>query len=208
MISLLAACADAPQESPQPGDCPEAVVTDIDETLTTDDDEYMAQILDPSYDPAMRPDADTLMSDYGDLGYTVFFLTARGDDLTLSDGRTAREATEDWLDDHGFDAPAERVYLADGIGALGDDATTYKAGVLEDLQGAGWTFVEAYGNATTDMDGYAAAQLDPAHTWLVGELAPDAGDWGVNPLTDEEAYTAHLPYAEEGYPEACASSTR
>src|SRR4051812_10555050 len=38
-----------------------AVVTDIDETLTTDDNEFLYQIADPSYDPAMRPDADTLM---------------------------------------------------------------------------------------------------------------------------------------------------
>ncbi len=54
------------------------LVTDIDETLTTLDSEFLAQLADPTYVPEMRPDANTLMQGYYALGYRILYVTARG----------------------------------------------------------------------------------------------------------------------------------
>ena len=55
------------------------MITDIDETLTTSDAEWLMQIIDPSHDPAMRPDANTVMQANDEAGYSVFYVTARGE---------------------------------------------------------------------------------------------------------------------------------
>lgn len=165
-----------------------AIVTDIDETLTTDDAEWIHQILDSDYDPAMRPDADTLMNGYFERGYRVFYVTARGEDLGLLDGTGARAATEGWLDAHGFPYRSEDVFLADGVGATGDDAVTYKHGVLTALAAAGSTVRWAYGNAETDIQAYQDAGLADDQIYLVGDLA---GTLGVEPIPTADAYSAH-----------------
>lgn len=166
-----------------------AVATDIDETLTTDDLEWIHQIADPDYDPEMRPDADTLMQGWSRRGYRVIYITARGEDLGLVDGTSAREATDAWLGAHDFPYSDEDVYLADGIGAFGDDAVAYKAGVLSDLAAAGLSVVYAYGNADTDIEAFQAAGIPDDHIFLVGSLA---GTMGVEGIPDEDAYTAHV----------------
>ena len=159
---------------PEPEPCVpmQAVFTDIDETLTTADQEWIDQLLDASHDPAMRPDAEGVMGAYADLGYGVFYVTARGDGATLDDGRTAREATLDWLEDHGFPVSDDRVFLAEGPAA-----------------DQGWEAAWAYGNAETDIEAFIEAGIAADRTFLVGELA---GTMGVQPLPDEEAYTEHL----------------
>ena len=174
---------------PVTDDTREAIVTDIDETLTTDDTEWIHQILDSDYDPAMRPDADTLMNGYFERGYRVFYVTARGEDLSLLDGTGAREATEAWLDSHGFPYRSEDVFLADGLGATGTDAVDYKSGVLTDRAAAGYTTAWAYGNAETDIQAYQAFGLADDHIFLVGDLA---GTLGVEPIPTADAYTNHL----------------
>lgn len=176
-----------------------SVVTDIDETLTTLDAEWFKQISNPSHDPAMRPDADTLMNAYADLGYDVIYVTARGEDSTLSDGTPARDATADWLVAHGFPYEEGALFLAPGIGAVGDSAVEYKTGVLLDLQADGRVFDYAYGNATSDIEAFQAAGIPDDVIFLVGELA---GEMGVKPIPDEEAYTAHIEAWMPGVPEA------
>lgn len=175
------------------------MVTDIDETLTTLDAEWFAQVADPSHDPAMRPDADTLLRAYADLGYRVFYVTARGEDMTLSDGRSSREATADWLVAHGFPFTENALFLASGVGVAGDAAVAYKTGVLTDLQAGGRDLAYAYGNATSDIDAFQAADIPDDVIFLVGELA---GEMGVQPIPDEEAYTAHVVAWMPGVPEA------
>lgn len=166
-----------------------AIVTDIDETLTTDDAEWIHQIIDADYDPAMRPDADTLMNGYYDLGYRVYYVTARGEELSLLDGTPAREATEAWLEAHGFPYRSEDVFLAEGLGETGDGAVDYKAGVLTELAAAGVSLVWAYGNADSDIEAYQRFGLADDHIFLVGDLA---GEYGVQPIPTEDAYTNHL----------------
>jgi phosphatidate phosphatase PAH1 len=164
------------------------VVTDIDETLTTADSEWILQLGDASHDPAMRPDADTLMQSYADKGFGVVYVTARGEDLTLSDGSSARDATVGWLEDHGFPVDEADVYLADGAGALGDAAVGYKAGVIQGLLDRGDVVDWAYGNAESDIEAYQQEAIPDDHVFLVGKLA---GQMGVEPVPDADAYTSH-----------------
>lgn len=187
MLILLACTASEPHDS-APCLSYRAVVTDIDETLTTSDDEWIAQMGDASHDPAMRPDADTLMNAYASAGYELFYVTARGEDFAMSDGRTSREATADWLVEHGFPYDPTRLYLAPGFGVAGDDAASYKTDVLAELSDAGWTHEWAYGNADSDIAAFKTA-LSNDRIFLVGELA---GTLDVEPIPDEDAYTAHV----------------
>jgi phosphatidate phosphatase PAH1 len=166
------------------------VATDIDETLTTSNGEWIQQLGDPSHIPAMRPEAHTLMQGYAELGYRVVYITARGEEPVLLDGRSSREATWDWLTDQGFPGTPEDLFLADGIGVAGDAAVTYKAGVLETLDPSGTDAVWAYGNAETDIQAFLEHGMDDAHIFLVGELA---GTMGVIGLTDDAAYATHTP---------------
>ncbi|MCP4807126.1 MAG: hypothetical protein GY913_14855 [Proteobacteria bacterium] len=188
MLTLLLACtSEAPLDS---GPCVShrAVVTDIDETLTTSDDEWISQMGDADHDPAMRPAANTLFNAYADAGYEIFYVTARGEDFAMSDGRTAREATSDWLVAHDFPFVDERLYLSDGFGVAGDDAAAYKSAVLAELETAGWTHEWAYGNADSDIAAFKTA-LELDRIFLVGELA---GTLDVLPITDEDAFEAHI----------------
>jgi phosphatidate phosphatase PAH1 len=165
-----------------------AIVTDIDETLTTSDNEWLLQIANPSHDPEMRPDADVLMRAWFDLGYRVFYVSARGKGSFLLDGTSAREATEGWLSDHGFPYASQDVFLADGIGSLIGTAQ-YKADVLYALQDEGFELVYAYGNADTDVEAYKLAGIPDDHIFLVGKLA---GQMGVQAIPTDRAYTAHF----------------
>ena len=188
VVGLISGCG----EPPVVRTCDAAsrvVVTDIDETLTTSDAEWMSQVSDPVYDPAMRPDANTLMQTYWDLGYTIVYITARGDAMTLSDGRSSTEATADWLIAHDFPLEDDALYLAEGIGAIGSGAVTYKSEVIADLEATGWEMAWAYGNADSDIEAFQLAGIPDDQIFLVGELA---GEMGVQPIVDEEAYTQHL----------------
>src|SRR5688500_8683552 len=96
----IAADDRPPTDNVDPGILP--VATDIDETLTVSNDEWDAQVDDPTHDPVMRPDADTLLRGYAGLGYRIVYITARYEGFELLDGRSATEATVDWLVAHDF----------------------------------------------------------------------------------------------------------
>lgn len=172
-----------------PCDDQRVVVTDIDETLTTGDEEWMMQLFDETHDPAMRPDANTLMNWYADNGYAIVYITARGEDLLLPDYTPAREATQNWLVAHEFPYEEGNLYLGEGALITGDEAIAYKAGVIEALIEEGWTVDYAYGNAETDIEAFFQAGIGTDRIYLVGELA---GTMGVEPLIDDEAYTQHI----------------
>lgn len=190
-VAPLTGCPAVPPRDSAPCVPPWGVFTDIDETLTTSDQEWLDQIADPTHDPAMRPDADLLMRGYAERGYTVFYVTARGEDVALSDGRSARQATSDWLDAHGFPWSEDAVFLAEGIGVYGDAAVEYKSGVILGLAEEGWQPAWAYGNAESDILAFQAAGIPDDHIFLVGALA---GTMGVEPILDDDAYSAHLEH--------------
>lgn len=193
-VLVLVACSVAEEgvddtDAVEPTPC-HLVVTDIDETLTTLDSEFIAQLADPTYDPAMRPDANTLLQGYADKGYRIVYITARGELMTLPDGRSAREATEDWLVAHDFPLlDAGDLYLSEGVGAFGSGAVAYKAEVLQARLDAGETLDWAYGNAISDIDAFQEVGIPDDHIFLVGV---NAGQEGVEPIADADAFTAHL----------------
>jgi phosphatidate phosphatase PAH1 len=182
----LSGCPTTPEDPP----CEPSVlvVTDIDETLTTHNDEWLAQLADSSYDPAMRPDADVLINGYADLGYAVLYLTGRGEEIELDDGRSGRQATADWLEDRGFPWSDEFLVLHDGLGATGPAALEYKSDALEQWLADGYEADIGYGNSEADIEAYLEVGMDPARLYLVGELA---GTMAVEAIPDEDAYVAH-----------------
>ena len=180
----VAACEDAGPCTPMM-----AVVTDIDETLTTEDGEYLQQFTDPTHDPAERPDAAELMNAYAELGYTIIYVTARGADLDLPDGRSATEATVDWLEGHGFPFEPADLYLAERT-SYGEDAVVYKAGVLADREDDGWSFAYAYGNSDTDIEAFREGGIADEVIFHVGRNAGTIA--GVRAIPIDEAFGAHM----------------
>lgn len=176
-------------------DCAPTLVVDVDETLTTSDDEWLATLFDAAHDAAMRPDADTLVRRWSDAGYTTLYVTARGEASGLPDGRSAREATDAWLTDHGFPRTSGDLFLSPDYGVVGEDAHAYKTEVLTDLAAAR-DLLAAYGNAESDIAAYQDTQIP--QIWLVGVLA---GQLGVPGIPDDQAFTAHLD--ELNIPTAC-----
>lgn len=172
-----------------------AIVTDIDETLTTSDAEFLMQLADPTYDPMEREGGAAMISAYADLGYRVMYLTARSEDLDVfGTDETAREITVRWLEEHGYplDPDTTVVVLSETL-VFGDATQVYKAGALMEQQAMGWRFDYAYGNATTDIGAYAEAGIDVSATFIIGE---NAGQGGTVAIDGEDwlAHTAdHLP---------------
>ncbi len=164
-----------------------AIVTDIDETMTTADSEWLAQLADPTHDPAMRPEANELMWEWHERGYRIFYVTARGEDFPLLDGSSSREATMAWLDAHDFPYESEQdVFLSSAF--IEFDPAGYKTEVLSGLQDQGFELVYAYGNADTDIEAYKAVGIPNAEQFLVGDLA---GTLEVTGITNEDAYANH-----------------
>lgn len=172
-----------------------AIVTDIDETLTISDGEFIMQIGDGTYDPIEREGAAELIVAYAELGYRVLYLTARSESIVLEvTGETAREATDRWLLEHGFPTDPETtlVVLADMF-VVGDTAQAYKAEALMELQAMGWRFDYAYGNATSDIGAYADAGIDLGVTFIIGEHAGEGGTMAVAGDGWVEHSSEHLP---------------
>ena len=172
-----------------------AIVTDIDETLTTSDAEFILQIADGTYDPAEREGAHELITAYADLGYRIMYLTARSEGIVLAGtGETAREATERWIMEHGFpNDPETTIVVLSEMFVLDDAAAEFKTEALMEQQAAGWRFDYAYGNATSDIDAYANAGIDLAATFIIGEHAGEGGTVAVAGEGWVEHTAAHIP---------------
>ncbi|MEM9460270.1 MAG: hypothetical protein AAGF11_39210 [Myxococcota bacterium] len=172
-----------------------AIVTDIDETLTLSDAEFIMQIADGTYDPIEREGAAALIGAYSELGYHVLYLTARSEMITVSGtDETAREATARWLQEHDFPVDPTRTSLVLApMLMLGDDIQAYKAQALMDGQATGLRFDYAYGNATTDIGAYAEAGIPLAATFIIGEHAGEEGTVAIEGEGWVEHAQAHLP---------------
>jgi hypothetical protein len=170
-----------------------AIVTDIDETLTTADNEFLMQLIDSTHDPAERAEASDLITDYHQRGYTIVYLTARSEGQISSDNIPARVLTEEWLVAHEFPMDENtRVILASEFVA-GDEAAAYKGQALLDMQAEGYTFEYAYGNAVSDIDGYEIANIPKDVTFIIGV---EAGMDGTVAIPEEDWIThraSHMP---------------
>jgi len=204
-VALLALAACTGSSDDDSGDpCapgPLAVVTDIDETLTTSDSEWTGVLVGTVDDEEMRPEANALMQDYDGLGYRIFYVTARGEGMATFDGTLARDHTVSWLEGHGFPLEPESLFLAEGDGASGQEAVDYKSAVIDALEADGWTFAEAYGNAESDIEAYRAAGIADDRIWLVGELAGTID--GVGEIPDGEAFAVHRSARMPTVPAVC-----
>jgi hypothetical protein len=171
-----------------------AIVSDIDETLTTADNEFLMQLIDSTYDPMERDEASELINDYHARGYTIVYLTARAESQRSNDNMTpARDLTEAWLEAHGFPLDENtRVILAPGF-VFGDAAAEYKGQALLDLQAEGFMFDYAYGNAESDIGGYEIANIPKDVTFIIG---PEAGNGDTVPVLEDgwvEHRASHMP---------------
>jgi len=166
----------------------QAVVCDIDGTLTTGDSElildFAASIYNGSHVPEMYPGAPDVVWSWSDKGYLPIYVTGRPDML--------RERSQQWLVDMGF--PAGAVHLTDtNAQALptSGGVATYKREFIQKVQTeAQATFYAAYGNATTDIEAYEGASIDKARTFIIGTNGGTSGTVAIN------SYPEHLPTAQ------------
>jgi hypothetical protein len=177
-----------------------AIVTDIDETLTISDAEFLTQLGDATYDPVEREGGAAMITAYADLGYRIMYLTARAESLTADTGETSRELTEQWLVDHGYptDEDTTEVVLSEAL-VLGESARMYKAEAIASLQAEGWRFDYAYGNATSDIDAYADAGIPLDVTFIIGEHAGTSGTVAI----EGEGWVEHTADFLPTVPNAC-----
>ena len=167
-------CAPAYDETLPTG--AKVVVTDIDGTLTTSDNELAMEIADPTYDPMMMGHADALLKAWAMKGYTIIYLTNRPHPL--------RVETRGWLAEKMM--PTGPVITSNGTAS---DAAAYKTVWLQRMvQTFGWNIVAAYGNASTDITAYQNAGIPKTQTFIVGPLA---GSGGTQPI-DNMDFQAHI----------------
>ncbi len=198
MLIAVSACsndgeAEAPRQSTTTAlaSCDElhkAVVTDIDATLTTSNDEFVMQAQDVTYDQKERPGASELLEGYSDLGYEIVYVTARPASFPFPDtDASARAVTLDWLEAHGFPTDPEEatLYLAPDNDAAADPAP-YKEGVIDDLRAQGYEFDFGYGDSDTDFEAFLAAGV--GEVFSVGELAGFEGTTAI----PGDTYSEHI----------------
>ncbi len=195
--ALLGGCSSSSSGSKKSGPTcaslgiKDAVVADIDATLTTSDAEFIHQIADSSYDPLARAGGADLLQGYSKRGYFIYYLTARSKTITLNpSGQSAQDATVAWLEKHGFPTASDRtqVQLADKL-TTGEAQHTFKAAQLTAMQNAGYKFDYAYGNAVTDVEAYNDAGIAKNETFIIGMdpgangVAVQGSDWTQHEAT-------------------------
>lgn len=186
-----------------PVECLEAVVFDIDETLTISDAEWEKQKADGTHDPVAREAATELVVAYAERGYYIVYLTARAKTWVLKGtGETSPEATRRWLVEHAFpiDEAQARLIMAEMV-VPGSAARTYKAEALADMQAEGYAFVAAYGNAVTDIQAFGDAGIARESTFIIGEHAGEDGTVAIAGESWKPHVESHLPAVAM----ACAS---
>ena len=134
------------------------VVTDIDATLTTDDNQNLMEIPDATYVPMMMGHANTMLQAWDAKGYPVIYLTARP--------HVERVESRVWLRDEMF--PTGPLITATDVEEPAAYKTLWLKRMVNDF---GWTVVAAYGNAQTDIDAYNNVGIPKADTFIVGPLA-------------------------------------
>lgn len=166
----------------------EAVVTDVDGTLTTSD---WQAVQDVAFGPdaEMYAGADAAMQRWAEKGYRLVYLSGRPQFVN----RYSRQ----WLERHAF--PFGPIHLTEqAVDVIPTDSfvRTFKAEWIADLQTrVGVVFRAAYGNATTDIGAYDDAGIPKADTWIVGDNAGADGTGAIGSYVDHVAVIA-------GYPDA------
>jgi hypothetical protein len=164
------------------------VLSDIDGTITTSDDELFAELGDPTYDQQTKGSAIELIQTWDDKGYGLVYLTARpGDFRPMTEAWKARRGLPHGLTQFAFSLVFDetaRAYKAEFISTL-----------LDDL---GWDVVAAYGNATSDIEAYADAGIPLDVTFIIGEHAGESGTVAI----PNDDYAAHIAEWVSAQPDA------
>jgi hypothetical protein len=151
------------------------VVTDIDGTLTTSDQELLTQLSDESYVPMMMGAANTLMQTWSMKGYPIVYLTARANEF--------RAETAQWLGEDSFPIGVTIT------GSNSSDAQAYKTVWLQRMvTDFGWDIVAGYGNEDTDILAYQAVNMPDSQIFIVGPMGGDLGSTAI-PNMD---FTQHI----------------
>lgn len=164
----------------------QAVVFDIDGTLTTSDKEVTKEVLyrlvSKENVPEMRPDSVEVAREWANKGYFIVYVTGRPDNM--------RELSREWLIDQGF--PPGAIHCTDHLRQAVPKSSgvgKFKADFLKLLKNRGLNIVAAYGNAPTDIEAYHEAGIPKTKTYIVG---PNAGHDDTVAL---DGYTNHLESA-------------
>jgi hypothetical protein len=170
----------------------QAVLTDVDGTLTTSDTELITEVVlsifNGTYTQEMYVDADRMLKTWSDKGYLIIYMSGRPDLL--------RAMSERWIEAR---FPAGPIHLTDTNGQVlptNDGVGTYKKEFIAYLRSQGVDIVAAYGNATTDIWAYEQANIPKGVTFIIGD---HAGEEGTQALSG--GYTDHLPTAA-AFPDA------
>lgn len=150
----------------------EAVLFDIDGTLTLNDFEAYADYLGIRNAQPHYYAAETVRA-YQAKGYQILYLTARPYWVT----RDARQwfPWTQLLPWHYHSNPY-------GDGPIPPNTQQFKTDYVKYLrEQVGLNIVRAYGNATTDIAAYADGGLPKAETWIIGENAGRDGTQNVGP---------------------------
>jgi hypothetical protein len=160
------------------------VITDLDGTMTLNDNELLMEIPDPTYVPVAMGSAVALMQAWDAKHYPIIYLTARPHVL--------RPESRGWLRDLGF--PNGALLTAIQV----EEAAAYKTVWLKRMiTQFGWVPVAAYGNADTDITAYENAGIAKDKTFIVGPLA---GNNGTQPIANLD-FAAHLASFVAGQPD-------
>ena len=158
------------------------VLFDIDGTVTTDNEQFMREIMDDSYVPAAFTDAAAATRAWHDKGYVIVYLTGRP--------HAASYMTRDWLANEKF-APGHlhmTEYLADAMPRI-DGVGEFKREYIKHLKDLGYIIDYAYGNEATDVYAYAHNDIGLDRIFTIGV---DAGIYRSQAL--KKGYTGHLEF--------------
>lgn len=167
----------------------QAIVTDVDGTLTTSDWQAVGDVV-LGRDAEMYDDADTAIGLWAAKGYRLLYLTGRP--------QAVNRYSVTWLRDHGF--PRGPVQLTDEAGQVfptDSSVRVFKADRLREIRAKGVTWTAAHGNATTDIGAYADAAIPKADTYIVGPYAGEEQTQAVSSYTDRLPDIAAYPDARQ-----------
>ncbi|UOD32798.1 haloacid dehalogenase [Massilia violaceinigra] len=166
----------------------DAIVFDIDGTLTTSDFEAYADYVGVRNARPYRY-APEMVNAWREKGYQLIFLSARPYWVTR-DGRA-------WLELQKI-APWHYHSNPYSGGPMPPDTQKFKGDYVRHLRDAvGLNIVRVYGNALTDIGAYADAGVAKADTYIIG---PHAGVAGTRPVYGE--YAEHYPLVVKPAPPA------
>ncbi len=165
------------------------IVTDIDGTLTLDDNELLKQVMEsPTHVPKENQGASEMLNTWAEKGYRIVYLSARPHNL--------RGISRVWL--HGVGAPFGPLRTADTF-VYGESARIYKAQFIDRIRTElGWEIVAVYGNADSDILAYEDAGIPKSVTFTIGELAGENGTVAIG----NNDYTQHTTSFVRNQPDA------